>query len=134
MKLLITGTCALALTLGGLGASHSAFADTTMPSCSAGDSVVWENTSTKVYHAEGDKYYGKTKHGQYACKSDADKAGFHLAKSRSMKSPGATSATSAPSDAPDTPDASPSPAGKHKHHHRHGSSMTASPSPAPSAT
>jgi hypothetical protein len=52
-----------------------------MPACSAGDPVVWENTKKKVYHLQGDKYYGTTKHGKYACKSAADSAGFHLAKS-----------------------------------------------------
>jgi cytoskeletal protein RodZ len=44
------------------------------------DTVVWENTSSKVYHAANSKYYGKTKHGAYACSKAADAAGFKSAK------------------------------------------------------
>lgn len=49
------------------------FAATTsmMPACAAGDPVVWVNTKSKVFHMQGDAYYGKTKSGKYACKSDA---------------------------------------------------------------
>jgi hypothetical protein len=62
-------------------ADPSPAADQPMPACAASDPVVWENTKKKVYHLKGDKYYGTTKHGVYACKSAADSAGFHLAKS-----------------------------------------------------
>jgi hypothetical protein len=44
------------------------------------DSVVWANTSSKVLHASGDKYYGHTTHGAYVCQSAAQKAGYHAAK------------------------------------------------------
>ena len=37
-------------------------------------------TRSKVYHGSKSKYFGKTKHGAYACKSDLDAAGFHQAK------------------------------------------------------
>jgi hypothetical protein len=40
--------------------------------CKSGDPVVWVNTESKVYHMAGTRYYGKTKHGQYACKSAAE--------------------------------------------------------------
>jgi len=46
----------------------------------AGDTVVWANTSSRVLHASGDKYYGHTKRGAYVCQSVAQNAGYHLAK------------------------------------------------------
>jgi hypothetical protein len=41
--------------------------------------MVWANRSSKVYHKD-DKYYGKTKNGEFMTEADATKAGYHLAK------------------------------------------------------
>lgn len=45
-----------------------------------GDTVVWANTRSKVYHFAGTRSYGHTKRGAYMCEKDTASAGFRSAK------------------------------------------------------
>ncbi len=66
---------------GQTGSSNRSAASPTNPNPPPpGSGMVWVNTETKVYHREGDRWYGKTKHGSYMSESDAIKAGYRAAK------------------------------------------------------
>ncbi len=89
--MLLSGGAALAATgVGGPGAMTGAAASTSAGSTAGrfaneadatracgGSNVVWGNTSTKVFHVQGDRYYGHTKRGAFMCKSTATAGGFH---------------------------------------------------------
>jgi competence ComEA-like helix-hairpin-helix protein len=47
--------------------------------------MVWVNTATKVYHYEGDRWYGNTKEGKYMTEDDAIKAGYRASKEGQKK-------------------------------------------------
>jgi hypothetical protein len=48
----------------------------------SGDATVWVDLETHVYYVRGDKLFGKTKHGGYSCRQQADTAGYRTLKSR----------------------------------------------------
>ena len=105
---------------------------TTPVACPAADPVVWVNTTSKIYWAQGTEYYGKTKHGGYACTSAAIAMGARAPKESPIGRKGATSGTA--SDAMGSTAATPAPAagamksGKKKHHK---GAMAPLPSPSP---
>ena len=47
-----------------------------------GAGKVWVNTSSKTYHCEGSKFYGKTKTGEYMTEADAKAKGNHAVKGK----------------------------------------------------
>ena len=111
-------------------APHAAQAapSATMPTCASGDPVVWENAKSKVFHLQGDSYYGKTKSGAYACESAAVAAGYHL--SGSKKTTGATPAPGTPAvTSTDAAGDAPAPVATPHSRHRHASPAPVVPTP-----
>jgi hypothetical protein len=59
------------LTLGLLTGAHSnAQLLPPMPPC-PGDKVVWVNTPSRIYHYQGERYFGNTKQGKFMCERAA---------------------------------------------------------------
>jgi hypothetical protein len=61
-------------------ATQSASSDKPQTPPANGAGVVWINTDTGIYHKQGTRWYGKTKHGKYMLEADAVKAGYKPAK------------------------------------------------------
>ncbi len=62
------------------GPQASATASKAPAAPAVGSGQVWVNLDTKIYHREGDRWYGKTKNGKYMSEQDAIAAGYRAAK------------------------------------------------------
>ena len=47
--------------------------------------MVWVNTKSKVFHRQGDRWYGKTKEGKFMTEADALKEGYRPSKEGTAK-------------------------------------------------
>ena len=55
---------------------------TTAPAPGGGAGQVWANEATKVYHCQGDRWYGTSKDGQYMSESAATAAGARASRGK----------------------------------------------------
>lgn len=118
----LAAACALAALPLTADAKPKAMAGTAaMPTCAASDPVVWVNTTSKVYHPSTSRYYGKTKHGQYLCTSQAVAMGAKAAGAGALKGRGWGAATPAPAMG-----------SMHGKRHKKGHDVTPMASPTPS--
>jgi hypothetical protein len=46
-----------------------------------GDLVVWVDPATHTYHFRGQRWYGSTEKGGYACRKEAEAQGYHRNRS-----------------------------------------------------
>ena len=68
-------------------APKTASASPTVAQTPPSPGMVWVNLETKVFHREGDPWYGKTKKGKFMSEADALKAGYREAKKGGKKTP-----------------------------------------------
>ena len=50
---------------------------TPAPQAQGGPGLVWVNSGSKAYHCPGERYYGKTKRGEFMAEAAAKAAGAH---------------------------------------------------------
>jgi hypothetical protein len=50
-----------------------------------GADKVWVNTESKVYHCQGDRWYGKTKAGEYMTEAEAAAKGYRADRGKACK-------------------------------------------------
>ncbi|MGI4747986.1 MAG: hypothetical protein ACRYFY_18385 [Janthinobacterium lividum] len=74
MRILILGMAWLFIATPAL-ARHKDYAAVDPGISCPNDRIVWVNTRTKIYHLEGERWFGRTKQGQFECEKAAKREG-----------------------------------------------------------
>jgi hypothetical protein len=70
MRIMATAVLAWGLMWGAAGAQTTVHTPPPSLTC-PGDTVVWVNTRSGVYHYRGERYFGSTKQGKFICEKAA---------------------------------------------------------------